>query len=136
MDSNIVLTQFTAAGVAVWGIQQLKAAPWFPLLKHNGQVWAKRITSILAAIGIHTGISAVWNHNTPPIGYAYQLVINIPPVTIIIVTVWHWVGQYVMQEGWYQVAYNRVTLTSSPEGPTTPMRVTADGAVVVPKSGN
>lgn len=135
MDANIAVTQFTAAGVAVWAIQQLKTSKWFPLLQENGQKWLKRIVSIATAIGIHTGISAVWNQGQPPVGYQYQLIINIPSMAVILVTVWHWISQYVMQEGWYQVAFNRVTLTSEPAGRTIPAQVDAQGAMVVPKSG-
>jgi hypothetical protein len=133
MDANLAVTQFTAAGVAVWAIQQLKNASWFPWLKQNGQAWGKRLVSIATAIGIHTGIGYVWNGGTPPAGYQYQLIINIPAVSVIAVTVWHWISQYVLQEAWYQTAYNRVTLTSRPVGPTVPVQVTSEGAIVVPK---
>jgi len=134
VDANIAVTQFTAAGVAVWAIQKLKQSPWFPMLKEDSQAWVKRVLSIATAIGIHTGIAGVWNHGEVPAGYSYQLIINIPSVTVILVTLWHWLGQYVMQEGWYQVAFNRLSLTSAPAGPTTPLAVTSQGEVVVPHS--
>lgn len=105
MDANIVVTQFTAGAIAVWGIQQLKNSPKFPWLKDEGQKVIKRLSSIVAAIGIHTGISHVWQPGT--IAGSHVLIINIPPLAVIAVTVWHWLGQYVIQEGWYQVAYNK-----------------------------
>lgn len=106
MDANIVVTQFTAGAIAVWGIQQLKAAPWFPFLKMEGQRWSKRIINIGSAIGAHTGIEHVWSPGISP-GW-HRLVIDIPPLAIIVVTLWHWLGQYVMQEYMYQLAYNKV----------------------------
>jgi hypothetical protein len=134
MDANLAVTQFTAAGVAVWAIQQLKNASWFPWLKQNGQAWGKRLLSIATAIGIHTGIGYVWNAGTPPTGYQYQLIINIPAVSIIAITMWHWLSQYVLQEAFYQVSYNRVTLTSTPEGRVAPAQVTEHGQLVIPKT--
>lgn len=133
MDANIAVTQFTAAGVAVWIIQKLKTSPYFPVLQEKSATWIKRLASIATAIGVHTGVAAVWNQGTPPSGYQYQLIINIPSVTVIMVTVWHWLGQYVMQEGWYQVAFNKVTLTTHPVGPTIAPQITAQGEIVVPK---
>jgi hypothetical protein len=133
MDANIAVTQFTAAGVAVYALQLLKQSKYFPFLKNDSARWVKIAYSIVTAIGVHTGIAAVWTHSDAPVGFQYQLVINIPPISAMAVEVWHWIGQYVMQEGWYQVAFNRVTLTSSPHGMTVPAQVTAEGALVVPK---
>ena len=132
MDANIAVTQFTAAGVAVWAIQKLKTSAWFPLLQENGQRWVKRIVSIATAIGVHTGIGFVWNPGTTP-EVAHVLLINIPPASVIVVTIWHWISQFVMQEGWYQVAFNRISLVSASEaGPAVIPKVTARGEMVVP----
>lgn len=106
MDANVAVTQFTAAGIVVWFIQQLKTAPWFPLLKKNEDLIRKRALSIIAAFAVHTGISYVWSPGSVP-GVAHVLMINIPPVSVLAVSVWHWLSQFVMQEGWYQVTYNR-----------------------------
>lgn len=107
MDANIAVTQFTSAAVAVWAIQQLKNASWFPWLKNQGQVIAKRLVSVATAIGIHTGISYVWN--TGEVSGSHVLIITIPPLAVILVTVWHWLGQFVLQEGWYQAIYNKTS---------------------------
>lgn len=106
MDANLVGTQVSSAIVAVWGIQQLKKAPWFPLLKMNGQLWAKRTLSVLTALGVHTGISHVWNAGTAP-GVAHVLIINIPPIGVIVEGLWHWSNQYIYQESAYQLFYAR-----------------------------
>lgn len=116
MDANIAVTQFTGAAVFVWGMEQLKSWPWFPILKKEGQVWLKRGASIAAAIGIHTGISYVWN---PPqitaMDQGYNLLIHIPPLAVIVVTMWHWLGQYAMQETLYQATSNKVMVTNGPK---------------------
>jgi hypothetical protein len=104
MDSNIVLTQFTSGAVAVWAIQQLKNAAWFPWLKSEGQIVLKRALSVVSAITIHTSISYVWNPGAHP-GW-HVLVITIPPASVVAVEVFHWLGQYVVQESYYQVVYN------------------------------
>lgn len=132
MDANIAVTQFTAAGVAVWAIQKLKTSNYFPLLEEKSQTWVKRLASIGTAIGVHTGIGFVWNAGTTP-EVAHVLIINIPPWSVIAVTAWHYISQFVMQEGWYQVAFNKVSLTTSAVGPTVPVRIAAGGAIVVPE---
>jgi hypothetical protein len=107
MDSNIVVTQFTSAAIFVWAMQKLKAAPWFPWLKREGQLWLKRGASIAAAIGAHTGISHVWAPGPASIPGSHMLVFTIPPAAVIAVTVWHWIGQYAIQETIYQGVSNR-----------------------------
>jgi hypothetical protein len=108
MDANIAITQFTASATFVWAMQQLKNASWFPLLQKEGQIIFKRAASILAAIFIHTGISHVWNPGTVP--GSHVLILTIPPLSVMAVEVWHWLGQYVMQEGWYQLLYNKLSV--------------------------
>jgi hypothetical protein len=105
MDANIVLTQFTSSATAVWAIQQLKNTRYFPWLHAEGQIVAKRLLSIASAIAIHTSISYVWNPGTQPGWHA--LVITIPPLSVIAVEMFHWLGQYVIQESFYQVVYNK-----------------------------
>jgi hypothetical protein len=120
MDANIVTTQFTAAAIFVWGMQRLKAAPWFPLLQQEGQRWIKRCTSIVTAFFVHTEISHVWSPGK--IEGSHVLIISIPPFAVIAVSVWHWLGQYAMQEVMYQATLNRAgngsqtTLTAGGNG--------------------
>ena len=107
MDANIVTTQFTSAALVVYALQKLKSARWFPWLRAQGQLWLKRGISIGAALGIHTGITHIWNPGTEP-GW-HVLVITIPPATIVAVGLWHWLGQYAMQETLYQAVANKTT---------------------------
>jgi hypothetical protein len=136
MDSNVVVTQITAAAIAAYGIQKLKNSPLFPLLSERSATWVKRGYSIVAAIGIHTGVGAIWNPALPnglAGGDGYNLLIHIPPVIVVITTVWHWICQFVLQEGWYQMAVNKLSITSQPQsGPAITPKVTAQGAVIVP----
>jgi hypothetical protein len=129
MEANVVMTQFTSAAVFVWGMQRLKDASWFPLLKHEGQVWQKRLASIGTALGVHLGISHVWNPGAQP--GTHVLIITVPAVSVIAVGAWHWLGQYAMQETMYQATVNKLTTTSDATG-AIPLKVNAEGAVVVP----
>ena len=113
MDSNIVVTQFTSAAVFVWIMQTLKGAKWFPWLKNEGQVWLKRTASIIAAIGTHTGIAHVWAPGTG-LG-AGVLTVSLPPLAIIAVTMWHWVGQFTIQETVYQAVSKSVPSVPAPK---------------------
>ena len=108
MDANIVVTQVSSAATVVYLIQRLKSATWFPWLQKEGQVWAKRGLSLVAALGIHTGISYVWNPVPTPEG-GHILAITIPPAAIIAIGLWHWFNQYVMQELIYQGTANRTS---------------------------
>lgn len=111
MDANVVVTQFTGAAVFVFAMQKLKAASWFPWLKSEGQIWLKRVASIVAAICIHTGISHVWNPGSVP--GSHVLIINIPPLATMLVEVWHWIGQYAMQETLYQATANKTVVVQA-----------------------
>ena len=110
MDSNVVITQFTSSAIVVWGLQELKNATWFPWLQKKAQTWTKRGASIVAAFGVHTGIEHVWNPGT--VAGTHVLLITIPSLSVIAVGIWHWIGQYAMQETVYQATYNRNTSES------------------------
>ena len=110
MDANIVTTQFSAAALVVFGLQKLKSAKWFPWVQHEGQVWLKRGISVATALAIHTGISHVWEPDAAMSGY-HKLILTIPPGSVIAVGIWHWFGQYAIQETLYQVTGNRVAIS-------------------------
>lgn len=106
MDANIVVTQVSSAAVVVYVIQRLKTAPWFTWIQNDSQVWIKRGASLVAALGVHTGISYVWNA-APGNAGAHVLAITVPPLTVIAIGVWHWFNQYVLQELVYQATTNK-----------------------------
>lgn len=131
MDSNIVVTQFTSAAIFVWAMQKLKTSPKFPWLKQEGQLWLKRITSIAAAIGTHTGISHVWSSGPSGMPGSHILMITIPAASVVAVTVWHWLGQYVIQETIYQSSGTRAQPASTNVMNIVPVTAKIDS--VVPK---
>ena len=102
MDSNLLFTHFTSAAIFVMAMQHLKAAPWFPWLRCEGQMWLKRGASIFYAICADTGIKHVWNPG--PTDGSHVLMITIPALSVIAVTLWHMAGQYAFQETIYQAA--------------------------------
>jgi hypothetical protein len=109
--ANVLFSHFTSAALVVYIIQMLKNAKWFPWLQNEGQVVLKRIVSIGGALVAHTGINYVWHSGgTLPTGVQYQLVLNIPPLAILAQFLWRWAGQYIMQEGWYKVLYDRTSV--------------------------
>jgi hypothetical protein len=131
VDGNVVSTQIGASLIAVYAIQQLKEAKWFPWLKHNGQVWEKRTLSFLTALGVHTGISHVWNPG--PVLGAGVLTLVFPGWETMLIGLWHWINQYVFQETAYQLVWNRVSTTTDAEG-AIPARIAPGGAVVIPQT--
>lgn len=105
MDANIIMTQFTYSAVVVWGMQRLKSASWFPLLQ-AGQAKLSRSVSVIAAFFGHAGISYVWDPSIDASGMRH-LAIAIPTLWGAVLLMWHWLGQYVMQEMVYQAAANK-----------------------------
>lgn len=110
--ASVLFSHFTSAALVVWIIQRLKAASWFPLVDETSQVWVKRLFSVVGALGAHTGINLAW-HAGGPVG-GYQVIATIPPLTLVLTALWRWAGQYVLQEGWYQVIYNRLAAPGAP----------------------
>lgn len=133
MDANIVVTQFTASAVVVYGMQVLKNASWFPLLQ-SGRKYASRIVSILAAFAIHGGVSYTWDPSLDASGNRH-LLIAIPTAAAVCVYLWHWLGQYALQEVMYQGTVNKVSVTTDQAG-SVPTRVSPSGAMVVPPDPN
>ena len=66
--------------------------------------------SVAIAIGIHTGISHVWNPGTA--AGAGTLILVFPGWSVMAVEAWHWLCQYVMQEGWYRTVFNKPGMTT------------------------
>ena len=128
MVANVAVTEFTTSAVAVWLLQKLKSASWFPLVA-AGKVWFNRIASILLAGVGAIGIGYTWAPN--PNG-GHVLTIAIPTLSVMALGAWHWLNQYVMQETIYQAAVNKPSITTDRVG-AVPAMVSPGGAVVVPK---
>ena len=100
IDANIAITQFTSAAIVVWGSQKLKQAAWFPLFK-EGQAAIIRIWSVFWAFVIHAGVSYTWDPVLDANGNRH-LTLAIPTLWGAAILLWHWLGQYAMQETLYQ----------------------------------
>lgn len=127
--ANLAVTEFTTSAVSVYLLQRLKSASWFPLAQH-GKAWLNRYASIaLAAFGA-IGVNYTWTTYNGAQGFF----IAWPGWFAVGVAAWHWLNHYVLQETIYQATVNKVSLTTAPAGsPTLPAKVTAEGAMVVPK---
>ena len=126
--ANVAVTEFTTSAVAVYVLQKLKTAKWFPLAQH-GKAWLNRYASIaLAALGA-VGVNYTWTTYSG----AQGIFIAWPGWFAITIAAWHWLNHYVMQETIYQATVNKVSLTTAPTGePAIAAKVTAQGAMVVP----
>lgn len=102
MDASVGFTHFTSAAIVVWGLNKLKAASWFPLLQKD---WTtlNRGASVVLAFFVAQGIAYAWDSTSR------VLTITIPTLSVLLLNVWHWIGQYVMQETLFQVTKPKVT---------------------------
>lgn len=106
--ASVLFSHFTSAAVVVYAIQLLKSAKWFPWLQHEGQVSLKRIVSIAGALGAHTGITYAWHSlGSGTAAGGYQFIVTLPPLSVVLAFVWRWAGQWITQESFYQVIYNK-----------------------------
>ena len=113
--ASVLFSHFTSAALVVWLIQVLKKASWFPWLSIEGQVWTKRIVSIAGAVFAHLGIATAWHAGTA--AGTHILMITIPSWPDLATSAWRILGQYVTQEGWYQVVYNKLNAPGNPLPP-------------------
>lgn len=56
-----ILSQLTASSIAVWLIQRLKSAPWFPALDANSSVVVQRVFAVATATLTTVGIN--WSYD-------------------------------------------------------------------------
>lgn len=130
MDATILGTQLSSAAMVVYMMQRLKNASWFPWLV-AGKAKLSRSISIIIAFFVHIGIGYTWDPVLDASGNRH-LSLAIPAAGALAVGVWHWFNQFVMQELVYQVTANKITPTTTPNGPTIPARVDSSGQMIVP----
>jgi hypothetical protein len=94
------MTTITAAAVAVWVIQKLKALPWFGWIE-EGKPLANRIAGIVVATASVVGIGVSYS------GTAHTLTISGLTLTGVIAAGWAWVKQFAAQEMIYQATSNQ-----------------------------
>lgn len=98
-SSSVFFSHLTSAGIVVWAINKLKAASWFPLVQKDA-AYLNRAFSFVVALLVTAGISYSWVTDA---NGAHTLTLNIPTLSVLAVGLWHALGQYVLQEGWFQV---------------------------------
>ncbi len=103
--STLVVSQITLGAVASWVLQALKNSSWFPLLSEESSKVAKIAWGVVASICAITGLTYVYDAT------AHTLLIQNFGLGLVANAVWHWLTQFVMQEGWYQVVFNKVDPT-------------------------
>ena len=106
--SNLAVSQITLGAVMSWILQALKNAKWFPILQQDGTKVANIIAAIISSGVAITGLTYVYDPQ------AHTLLIQNFGLALVANAVWHWLTQYVMQEGWYQVMFNKVESTVTP----------------------
>lgn len=95
METDIT-AHLTTGAVVVYVIEYLKRSQWFKWLSADSAT-TNRIVSGLAAAAMAFGISATGSADT---GW----VIHVPSLAVLMVGIWEWAKQYVLQ----QVLYDSV----------------------------
>jgi len=98
--SSVILSQVTLGAVFSYAIQVLKNAKWFPVLQQDGTKIANIVASIIASGAAITGLTYVHD----PV--AHTLLITNFSWALVGTSVWHWLTQYVIQHGWYKIAFD------------------------------
>lgn len=109
--SNLIpdhtISSVTTSAVAVWLIQTLKNASWFPWLKAQAKVASRFASILLAAMGT-AGLQWEWTKST------HTLVITNLTLGVVALGVWHCIQHFAMQEVIYQAAVNKPKTPADP----------------------
>jgi hypothetical protein len=111
--SSLVVSQLTLGAVFSWLLEALKNAKWFPILQQDGTKVANTLAGVISSIVAITGLTYVYDPT------AHTLLIQNFGLALVGNAVWHWLTQFVMQQGWYEVVFNKVT-------PSTTQKVIAE----------
>ena len=95
MDANIAITQFTTGALTVAAMNWLKGQPWFPLVQAGKAKLNRSVAAFVALCG-SLGIHFVWN----PVDHS--LLIQNLTLSVIGLSLYHWVSQMATQEVIYQ----------------------------------
>lgn len=98
------VTTFGSSIVAVWAIEQLKKAKWFPVVQQQGTAFAARALSAIAAAASTVGIEWQWmpaNHS---------LLITGITGSAVALLAWHLLEHFALQEWVYQSAVKKPQL--------------------------
>lgn len=101
MTDPTILTNLTFAAIASFIIERLKNAAWFPFVQQEGTLIASRILAAITAFASASGIHYAWSSD-----HTTLTLTNLSLATIG-VALWHWLGQFIVQEGWYQAVISK-----------------------------
>ena len=105
MDSlNLLTSQVTVGAVLSYALQVFKKASWFPVLQEDS---AKAVKIFFAAVTSLCGVTGLTYVVDPT---AHTLLIQNFSWALVGPALWHWLSQFVMQEGWYQAVFNKTTV--------------------------
>ena len=104
MDSNLLASQVTLGAVLSWALQVIKNSKYFPALQEDSARVVKVIFSMATSLGAITGLSFAYNAT------AHTLLIGNLTWSMVLPALWHWLTQFVIQEGWYQAVFNKATI--------------------------
>lgn len=100
----------TLNAIGVWVIQLLKQSKFFPWLTDQTSK-LNRIASLLVAAGA-AGVSIVTNHIGPG---QFSIAISGLTAGTLAHFVWHWLGNYAVQKGFYKVAFAQPPVLTVPK---------------------
>jgi hypothetical protein len=102
MDSSQVAVSQIALGYAASAIlERLKNASWFPWLKQEGTKTKNIIAAIIASGVAITGINYVYDPS------AHTVLLTNVSFVMVAHAVWSWFTQFALQQGWYELRYNK-----------------------------
>lgn len=104
MDSNLLASQVTLGAVFAWLLQLAKRTSWFPVLQEDSARVVKVLFSAVTSLGAITGLSFAYNAT------AHTLMIGNLSWAMVLPSLWHWLTQFIIQEGWYQAVFNKATI--------------------------
>jgi len=94
-------SQIVLGAVFSYLLQMLKKVSWFPILTEESAKAIKIFFASLTSLCAVTGLTYVYN----PI--AHTVLISNFSLALVGHAVWQWATQFVMQEGWYQLVFNK-----------------------------
>jgi hypothetical protein len=111
--SGVAAAHFGSTLLVVGGMQVLKNAKWFPLIKEDA-VALNRTVSVIVAFLVQIGITVSYTPN--PLNGTHNLLFVIPSGTVLLVGLFHWASQYIYQETGYQVLSGLLALKTLAAG--------------------
>lgn len=110
LESQVVL-----GAVFSYLLQILKKVSWFPILTAESAKAVKVFFAMLTSLCAVTGLTYVFD----PV--AHTVLISNFSLALVGHAIWQWATQFVMQEGWYQLVFNKpkallIPASSAPVG--------------------